>query len=207
MWGWPGRRSSASLLAIPGPLHSPCVRGSSSLLAPHPTSHISRHACSWFCPPTSVRQPRRPAVSKTGALRHLDLSLSHLPHPPQCLHLLSPLLSCRDPYVSQPFRGASRSPLCGHFIPRHPTLPRNWTLASPFHTWGPLPHEALLQLQPSGLLQPQKPVVPHATSSVTFCTGLTPSKKGGLSHCIPAPETLGTDLLPRSPFLMVSPGV
>lgn len=130
-----------------------------------------------------------------------------LPPQPQCLHLLSPLLSCRDPYVRQPFWRASRSPLHSHLVPRHPTLPQNWTLASPFHTWGPSPHKALLQLQPSGLLQPQKLVVPHATFSVTFCTGLTPSKKGGLSHCIPAPETLGTDLLPRSPFLMVSSGV
>lgn len=132
----------------PRPSPPGCVRGSYTPLAPHATSPTKPALAS------AVQQ----SVSKTQHLRHLDLSLSHLPPLPQLLALSTPSMIGSS--------GASCSALSGPLVPRHPRSCET-RLAISFHTWGPFTLQSPFQLQLSGPLQPDK-LIPNATASVTL---------------------------------------
>lgn len=193
-WAWPGRRGPDLRLAAPGPLH---------LAASEPLRlDLSHTPC---LPPRPAFAPAAPSLSFGTAAQQsprLDISAtltcpsptSHARHGACTSFPLSFLvlaLRIASPGAASSPPSQRPSPPRAHHAPTKQDLLVSATPRTP-----PL-YTALLQLQP----QPQRPV-PNAPSSVILST--IPSKKGGLSHRLAVPETLGTDLLlPDSTFLTV----
>lgn len=180
IWGWPGRSGPDSLLTVPGPLH-PAVSEALPLDLSH-IQHPTSPTTAALAPAlprlsissTAVQQSPRPDISTT-----LTCPSPTSPHPPQCLHLLSPLISCRDPYISL-FGGL---PLTSLRSSRSQTPHAPAKLDLLFPSTPGAPHSAKpFSNSNCQVLFSHKSPSPMPPPLVTLSTGLTPSEKGGLSH-------------------------